>query len=31
LHPDNSHDYSDCKGSWIARIEADALAAMSSR
>jgi GrpB-like predicted nucleotidyltransferase (UPF0157 family) len=26
LHPDNSHDYSTCKGDWIRRIEQEALA-----
>jgi GrpB-like predicted nucleotidyltransferase (UPF0157 family) len=26
LHPDNTHDYSDCKDRWIKTIEAEALA-----
>ena len=25
-HPDNSHDYGDCKGAWIRQMEANALA-----
>lgn len=28
LHRESSHDYSDCKGDWIRRVESEALAAV---
>ncbi len=31
LHPDSSHDYSDCKGAWVQATEAEALEWARSR